>query len=67
MKYRVKFFQCYEYDIEADNEDEAIENAEEEFKADMCSPIVNTVWDSMECWTIDENDNDDECIATGYM
>ena len=44
-KYRVEFAQWYSYEVEADTEDEAVEQAEEEFATDMRSPIANTVPD----------------------
>lgn len=47
MKYTVRFVQWYNYEFEADNEDEAVELAQEEFKHDVRSPIANLVWDEM--------------------
>ena len=42
MKYTIEFIQRYTYEIETNNEEEAIELAEEEFLYDMRSPIANT-------------------------
>ena len=42
MKYTIRFARWYDYEIEADNEDEAIELAEEEFESDIRSPPLPT-------------------------
>lgn len=60
-KFTVRFAQWTEYKIEADNLDEAIEQAEEEFNYDMRSPIANTVWDEV----IVENEHGEE-VEHGY-
>ena len=60
-KFTVRFAQWMEYEIEADNVDEAIEQAEEEYDYDMSSPIANTVWDEV----IVENEHGEE-IEHGY-
>ena len=59
--YTVHFIQEYTYEVEAKDVDEVIENAEEEFSFDMCSPVANTVWDEM----IVEDENGEE-IEHGY-
>lgn len=47
--YNVRFTQFYEYlKIEAEDEDEAIEIAEKEFKADMYRPIARPDYDEVE-------------------
>lgn len=46
-KYTVSFAQWSTYEVEADNVDEAIGQAKEEFNHDMRSPIANTIWDEM--------------------
>lgn len=61
MNYIVRFAQWVSYEIEADNPDEAIEQAEEQYDYDMRCPISNTVWDEM----IIENENGEE-IEHGY-
>lgn len=61
MKYIISFAQWVSYEIEADNVDEAIEEAEEQYGYDMREPIANTVWDEM----IVEDENHKE-IEHGY-
>jgi hypothetical protein len=56
MKYCIKFAQWYEYEVEAENIDEAIEAAEENFCDDMRSPIANIVWDEVVVDEINPND-----------
>ena len=60
-KYTVFFHQIYEYEVEAENEDKAINIAEENFAVDVRSPIANTVWDEVE--VLDEDDNE---VIHGY-
>lgn len=60
-KYTVFFHQIYEYEVEAENEDEAVNIAEEDFATDMRSPIANTVWDEVK--VLDENGNE---VIHGY-
>jgi hypothetical protein len=49
-KYRVCFIKYYTYEIEADNEDEAIDIAEDErFYPEMRSPIADCTYDEVEC------------------
>lgn len=60
-KYTVFFHQIYEYEVEAENGDEAVNIAEESFTIDARSPIANTVWDEVE--VLDENDNE---VIHGY-
>lgn len=62
MKYTVRFTQWHDYEIEAENVDEAIDLAQEEFESDMHSPIANTVWDEM---TVENEDGEELC--SGYM
>lgn len=47
--YRVDFTKYYSYYVEAENEDEAIEIAEEDFRAEMRIPIADTTYDEVEC------------------
>ena len=58
MNYTISFAQWVSYEIEADNPDEAIEQAEKQFDRDMRSPIANTVWDEM----IVENEDGEEIV-----
>ena len=46
--YRVYFTKYYTYYVEAENEDEAIEIAENDFRADMRSPIADCTYDEVE-------------------
>ena len=48
MKYSVYFIQSYPYEIEAENEEEALSLALEEFEDEMRSPIVRTDYDDVE-------------------
>ena len=61
-KYTVNFVQWHTYEVEADNVDEAIEQAGEEFRDDMSNPVANTLWDEM----VVENEEGKE-IAHGFM
>lgn len=48
-KYTVTFIKYYTYEVEADNEDEAIDLAfEENFYRDMHSPIADCTYDEVE-------------------
>lgn len=48
-KYTVTFIKYYSYDIEADNEDEAIDLAfDEKFYPEMLSPIADCTYDEVE-------------------
>lgn len=47
-KYKIDFFKCFTYYVEAGTEDEAIEIAEDEFCDDMCYPIADATYDDME-------------------
>ena len=53
--YRIAFAQWYSYEVEAENEDEALELAEEEFATNMRSPIANVVPDETLVYEIDED------------
>lgn len=58
MKYEVTFTWYHSYDIEADNEDEAIELAKKEFESDMRSPIADCYYDEVAC-LFEEDEYDD--------
>lgn len=49
--YTVTFTLYYTYEVEADNEDEAFDNAYEEFCSDMRYPVASTSYDfvDIEC------------------
>ena len=63
-KYRVDFAQWYSYDVEAEDEDEAIELAEEEFATDMRSPITDVVPDEGLLYQI--SDEEEEEVGHWY-
>lgn len=44
-KYKIYFIKYYSYYVEAENEDEAIEIAEDDFRADMHCPIADTTYE----------------------
>ena len=46
--YRIYFTKYYTYYVEAETEDEAIEIAEGDFRAEMCYPVVDTTYDDVE-------------------
>lgn len=48
MNCLVTFTQFHEYEIEAKNENEALEKAKSEFYNDMCRPIADTHYDDIE-------------------
>ena len=47
-KYKVTFIKYYTYYVEADNEDEAINIAGDDFCADMRSPIADCTYEDVE-------------------
>ena len=49
-EYRVCFTQWWYYTVTAENEDEAIELATEEFESEMYRPIARTDYDEVEAW-----------------
>lgn len=48
MEYQVCFTKYYIYNVEADNEEEAIDIAQQEFESDMRHPIADTTYDEVE-------------------
>ena len=54
MKYRVSFIQWYDYYVEADSEEEAVDIAEENFVSDMRTPIANTTYDEVNVYEVEE-------------
>ena len=54
MKYRVSFAHWYEYYVEADSEEEAIDIAEEDFVSDMRTPTLNTIYDEVNVYEVKE-------------
>lgn len=55
MIYTVSLAKWYTYEVEADDIDEAIDKATDEYVSDMSSPVCDTEYDS--CIVEDENDN----------
>lgn len=54
--YTVMFAQWHTYEVEAENPEEAIDIAQEDFIQDMCRPIANTEYDEI----IVEDENNKE-------
>lgn len=54
--YTVSFAQWHTYEVEAENPEEAIDIAQEDFIQDMCRPIANTEFDEI----IVEDENNKE-------
>ena len=48
MKYIVSFVQYYHYEIDAESEDSAFDNAYKEFLSEMRSSVANTMYDEVE-------------------
>ena len=46
--YTVTFTQYYTYKVEANDEDEALDNAHKEFVSEMRYPVTNTLYDSVD-------------------
>lgn len=44
-EYKIYFIKYYSYCVEAENEDEAIEIAEDDFRADIHCPIADTTYE----------------------
>lgn len=47
-KYCVTFYQCTNIEVEAENEDDALQNASPEFDRAMRRPIAHTDYDDVE-------------------
>lgn len=61
MKYSVTFTQYFGYDVEADNEEDAIKEAEELFESDMRTPTARTDYDDVTIeYNPEEGAEDDE-------
>jgi hypothetical protein len=52
-EYKVYFTKYYAYYVEAETEDEAIEIAEDDFRADMRCPIADTTYDEVNVYGYD--------------
>jgi len=53
-KYRVTFTTYEEYEVEAENETEALRIAENELRSDRCTPIADTHYDESDVEEIEE-------------
>ena len=53
-KYRVTFTTYEEYEVEAENETEALRIAENELRSDRCTPIADTHNDESDVEEIEE-------------
>jgi hypothetical protein len=49
-EYRVCFTQYYYYTVTAENENEAIDLAYDDFESEMYTPIARTDYDEVEAW-----------------
>lgn len=58
-KYKVTFYQCSTYVIEAENESDAIETAYPKFDCDMRRPIARTDYDDIEVELEEGGENDE--------
>jgi hypothetical protein len=58
-EYTVTFIQYHTYTVDADNENEALSNAEKEFNADMRSAIAHTYYDDYEIEGGNEEEDED--------
>lgn len=54
-RYLVTYTQCYEYEIDAEDESEALDEAERQFKDDMYEPLCRTDWDGRHIEKIEED------------
>ena len=55
-KFRVLFTQYYSYEVEAEDEDTAIDLALDDFHTEMRRPIARTYYDDCEVEEIEEDD-----------
>ena len=56
MNYKVYFTQYYSYEVEAEDEDAAVDLAYEDFESDMRRPIARTYYDECEVEEIDADE-----------
>ena len=55
-KYKVWFTQYYSYEVEAEDEDVAMDLALEDFYSEMCRPIARTYYDDCEVEELEEDE-----------
>ena len=58
--YRITFVQYHEYWVEADNEYDAVDEAEKKFEHDMLRPVAHTHYDEVEVEEEEEYEEDEE-------
>lgn len=56
MKYKVWFTQYYSYEVEAEDEDTAIDLALDDFHSEMRRPIARTYYDDCEIEEVEEDE-----------
>lgn len=59
-KYTVTFTQYWSYEVEAPNEDDAFDKAEELFERDMHQAVAHTWWDESEVECVEHGDEDED-------
>lgn len=64
-KYNITFTQYYSYEVEAHNEDDAFNEAEELFERDMRQPVARTWWDESEVECVERGDEDENADDDG--
>lgn len=52
-KYAISFVQYYTYEVEAENEEEAFDDAHSLFVSEMRQPIAHTNYDDCEVYELD--------------
>lgn len=52
-RFKVTYTQYYTYEVEAENEQEALTIAYYEFESEMRIPVANTIYDEVEAEEID--------------
>ena len=58
--YVVTFTQYYSYQVEANNEQDAENNAYGLFKQEMYYPVANTSYDELEIECLDEDEDEED-------
>lgn len=58
MRYRVAFSQYSVYEVEAANENDAIDIAYKDFKSEMSYPVAHTIYDDVEAEELDDEEEE---------
>ena len=58
MRYRVTFSQYSVYEVEAANENDAIDIAYKDFNAEMSYPVARTIYDDVEAEELDDEEEE---------